>query len=63
MVVAVIGFAIWLTDVGVLWIVGAVALFRTLRGEDGPGHQPTMVTFTGLVIALAWFARHVVTRS
>jgi Zn-dependent protease len=62
-ILAVIGLAIWLTGVGVLWIVGAVALFRTLRGEEGPGHQPTMLTFGGLVIALAWFARHVVTRT
>jgi Zn-dependent protease len=62
-VLAVIAFAIWLTGVGVLWLVGAVALFRTLRGEEGPGHQPTLFTFAGLVIALAWFARHVVTRT
>jgi Zn-dependent protease len=62
-VLAVIGVAIWLTGVGVLWLVAAVALFRTLRGEEGPGHQPTMLTFAGLVIALAWFARHVATRT
>ena len=62
-VLAVIGFAIWLTGVGVLWLVGAFAVFRTLRGEEGPGHQPSMLTFAGLVIALAWFARHVVTRT
>src|SRR5687767_13472717 len=59
-VLAVIGFALWLTGVGVLWIVGAVALYRTLRAEAGPGHQPSMLTFGGLVIALAWFARDVV---
>ena len=62
-VLGVIAFALWLTGGGVLWIVGAVALYRTLRDEAGPGHQPTMVTFAGLVIALAWFARHVVTRT
>ncbi len=62
-VLAVIGLAIWLTGVGMLWIVGAVALFRTLTGDEGPGHQPTMLTFAGLVIALSWFARHVVTRT
>jgi Zn-dependent protease len=62
-VLAVVGLAIWLTGVGVLWIVGAVALFRTVRGEAGPGHQPTLLTFSGLVLALAWFARHVATRT
>ena len=62
-VIAVIGAAIWLTGVGVLWLVAAVALFRTLNGETaGPGHQPTLLTFAGLVLALSWFARHVVTR-
>lgn len=59
-VIAAIGAALWLTGVGVLWIVGAVALFRTVRGEAGPGHQPTLLTFAGLVLALSWFARAVV---
>ena len=42
-----IGGALWLTGVGVLWIVGGVALFRTVRGEAGPGHTPTVLTFAG----------------
>lgn len=58
-VVAVIGAALWLTGVGVLWILGAVALFRIMRGEAGPGHQSTLLTFAGLVLALSWFARAV----
>jgi Zn-dependent protease len=62
-VIAVIGMALWLTGVGVLWLIAGVALFRTLQGEAGPGHQPTLLTFSGLVLALAWFARHVVTGS
>jgi Zn-dependent protease len=62
-VVAAIAFALWLTGVGVLWLVGAVAVFRAVRGEAGPGHQPTLLTFAGLVLALSWFARHVVTRT
>jgi len=62
-VIAVICAAIWLTGVGVLWLVAAVALYRTLNGEAGPGHQPTLFTFSGLVLALSWFARHVVTRT
>jgi Zn-dependent protease len=56
-VVSTIGVALWLTAVPMLWLVGAVALYRTIRSETGPGHRPTMVTFAGLVLALAWFAR------
>jgi Zn-dependent protease len=59
-VITVIGAALWLTGVGVLWIVGAVALFRTVQGDAGPGHQPTLLTFAGLVLALSWFARAVI---
>jgi hypothetical protein len=47
------------SSVGVLWLVGAVAVFRTVRSEAGPGHQPTLLTFSGLVLALSWFARAV----
>ncbi len=58
-VVSVIAAALALTGVGLLWILGAVCLYRTVRGEQGPGHQPTMVTFAVLVLALSWFARAV----
>jgi Zn-dependent protease len=44
------------THLGLLWIVGGVALYRTLRTANGPGHTPTFLTFGGLVIALSWFA-------
>lgn len=62
-VIAVIGLALWVTGVGVLWLIAGVALFRTLQAEAGPGHQPTLLTFAGLVLALSWFARHVATRN
>ena len=62
-VIAVICIALWLTGVGVLWLVAGVALFRTLRDDAGPGHQPTLLTFAGLVLALSWFARHVATQN
>ena len=58
-VVSVIGVALALTGVGLLWILGAVAIYRTVRGEQGPGHQPTLVTFAVLILALSWFARAV----
>jgi Zn-dependent protease len=59
MVVGVIAVALWLTGVGVLWLVGGVAAFRAVRGDAGPGHQPTLVTYAALVLALSWFARAV----
>ena len=58
-VVVVIGMALALTGVKLLWILGAVAIYRTVRGEQGPGHQPTVVTFAVLILALSWFARAV----
>jgi Zn-dependent protease len=58
-VVGVIGLALWTTGVQVLWIVGAVALYRTIASEPGPGHRPTLATFAMLVVVLSWFARAV----
>jgi Zn-dependent protease len=58
-VLSAIVAALALTGVGLLWILGAVVLYRTVRGEQGPGHQPTVVTFAVLVLALSWFARAV----
>jgi Zn-dependent protease len=57
MVVVAIAVALWLTGVPILWIVGAVAVFRTVRGSAGPGHVPTTATFVALIFALSWFAR------
>jgi Zn-dependent protease len=59
MVVGTVAAALWATGVGVLWIVGAVALYRAGWTEMGPGHRPTLVTFIILVIALSWIARSV----
>jgi Zn-dependent protease len=57
MVTVAIAAALWLTAVPVLWIVGGVAVYQTVRGNPGPGHVPTAATFVGLVLALSWFAR------
>ncbi len=56
-VVVAIAATLWLTAVPILWIVGGVALYRTVRSEPGPGHVPTAFTFVVLVVALSWFAR------
>jgi Zn-dependent protease len=58
-VLGVTALALWATGVGVLWIVGAVALYRAGWGEMGPGHRPTLATFVFLVLALSWIARAV----
>ena len=58
-VVSVVALALWITGMRMLWIVGAVAVHQAIGGKAGPGHRPTLVTFAGLVLALAWFARAV----
>ena len=58
-VVATVGAALWGTGVGVLWIVGAFALYRTGWSEAGPGHRATLATFVLLVLSLSWIARAV----
>jgi Zn-dependent protease len=58
-VVATVAGALWATGIGVLWIVGAVALYRAGWGEMGPGHPPTLATLVVLVVALSWIARAV----
>jgi Zn-dependent protease len=59
MVVAAIAAALWATGVGMLWIVGAVAVYRAGWGDMGPGHRPTLATFIALVLTLSWIARAV----
>ena len=58
-VTATVAVVLWLTDVRVLWLVGAVALYRTIKDAGGPGHAKTLYTFIVLVGALSWFARAV----
>ncbi|HEY6510154.1 MAG TPA: hypothetical protein VIY56_19160, partial [Vicinamibacterales bacterium] len=55
-VVGVVGATLYLTGVGVLWFVGAVAAYRAFRGEMGPGDDSTLYKFVVLVAALSWFA-------
>ncbi len=59
MVTGAVALALWLTGVPVLWLVGAVAAYRAVREDGGPGHAPTLTTFVVLVGALSWFARSV----
>lgn len=58
-VTAVVAVVLWLTDVRVLWLVGAVALYKTVKDPPGPGHPSTLYAFIVLTGALSWFARAV----
>ena len=55
-VVATIGIMLYLTGQRFLWIVGAVAIWRSMQREVGPGNRRVLATFAGLVVALAWIA-------
>jgi Zn-dependent protease len=59
MAVATIGAMVWLTGLGLLWILGAVAVWRALSAQPGPGHQRTVYTYMGLVVVLSLIARNV----
>jgi hypothetical protein len=58
-VVAAIAVALMLTEQRILFIVGGVAVWRTLQQETGPGDTRTLATFVVLVIALSLLARGV----
>jgi Zn-dependent protease len=58
-VVGAVAIMLLLTGQRLLWIIGAVAAWRALKGEPGPGHTHTLITYVGLIAALSWFARGV----
>lgn len=55
-VTGVVGATLYLTGVGVLWFVGAVAAYGAFRGDPGPGDGATLYRFVVLVAGLSWFA-------
>ena len=57
--VATIGLMAWVTGIGLLWILGAVAVWRALSGPPGPGHNRTLFTYQALVVLLSLIARNV----
>jgi Zn-dependent protease len=58
-VVAVVAVALIATEQRLLLIVGAVAVWRALERDTGPGDTRVLATFVILVVALAWLARSV----
>jgi Zn-dependent protease len=57
--VGAIALALMLTEQRLLFIVGGVAVWRSLQREAGPGDTRVLATFVGLVIALSLLARGV----
>ena len=57
--VAIIFIAIAMTEQRLLFLVGAVAVWRAFQNEAGPGDNRVLATFAALVLALAWLARGV----
>ncbi len=59
---ALVGFivlALAMTEQRLLFIVGAVAVWRAMQQDVGPGNRQVLATFAVLVIALAYLARGV----
>jgi Zn-dependent protease len=59
LLVAVIAVALMLTEQRLLFIVGGVAIWRSLQRDAGPGNTRVLATFAGLVLALSLLARGV----
>ena len=58
-VVAAIAVALLLTEQPLLFIVGAVAVWRAMQRESGPGDARIVATFVALVMALSLLAKSV----
>lgn len=61
--VAVIVLAVLATQVGILYIVGAVAIWRTIGSVPGPGDRRLLAVYSALVITLSWLAHGVTTQT
>ena len=59
MVVGAIALALLVTEQRLLFIVGAVAVWRAMQKEEGPGDTRVLATFAALVVALSLLARGV----
>ena len=58
-VVVAVVVALWLTEQRFLFILGAVAVYRALQNESGPGNRRVLATFVVLIAALSWLAKGV----
>jgi Zn-dependent protease len=56
---AVIAAMLYLTGQPMLYIVGALAIWRAMQGEQGPGDTRVLATYSGLVAVLSLLSRGV----
>ncbi len=59
MAVSALSVTALVTGQRLMWLVFAVAVFRAIKGEPGPGHAPTLGKYVGLAVSLGWLARGV----
>jgi Zn-dependent protease len=59
MLVGAIALALVVTEQRLLFIVGAVAVWRAMQKEEGPGDRRVLATFAALVVTLSLLARGV----
>jgi Zn-dependent protease len=58
-VVGALALALLATEQKLLFVIGAVAVYRAMQREAGPGDRRALATFVVLVGSLAWLARAV----
>ncbi len=56
MLVGAIALALLLTEQRLLFIIGAVAIWRAMQKDEGPGDARVLATFAALVVALSLLA-------
>ena len=56
---AAVAIAFAITEQRLLFIAGAVAVWRAIRRDDGPGSTRILATFATLIVALSLLARDV----
>ena len=59
LLVTVIALTLVATEQRLLFVIGAVAAWRALQRDSGPGDTRVLATFMVLIVALAWLARSV----
>ena len=57
LVAATLGVAWYLTHLGLLIVIGAVAVWRAVQRDVGPGNRRALATFVVLIAALSWLAK------
>jgi Zn-dependent protease len=59
MLVAAIAAALLLTEARMLFVIGAVAIWRAMQKDQGPGNARVLATYVTLIMALSLLARDI----